>query len=79
MNDDADTALPIWTVYWNPKDFRDRYVVRRCLVGRGFIRIDPEPTAVTETLDEARRAIPNGLVCLDRDPRDDQVIVEVWV
>lgn len=69
----------MWVIYWNPKDFRDRYVVRRWLVVASGPIPDEEPTAVVETLDEARRSIPEGLVRLDRSPADERQILEVWL
>jgi hypothetical protein len=34
---------------------------------------------VYDTLEEARKDIPQGLYCLGRDPNDDPVIVESWI
>lgn len=77
-------TLPIFTmrafaIYENPSDYPGRYVVRGATIAPGSITNDAEPTAVVDTLDAARAAIPADLVRLDRDPADDPVIVEVWV
>ena len=40
---------------------------------------DPEPLAVVDGLEEARRAVPGGCVCIERAPCDDPVIAEVWI
>lgn len=69
-------VLKIWTycIYKHPKDFPDKYVVRRF--------IGEQPTDyhfVADTLEEVRDAIPSGLFRMDRQVNDDPVIVEVWL
>jgi hypothetical protein len=72
-------GLSMWVIYWNPSDFPHRYVVRRWEVAAGSAVSDDEPVAVVETLGEARRSVPNGLVHLGRGRADERQIVEVWL
>lgn len=67
--------LAIYVVYCSPSDYPGKYVVRRW-VGE---RADPRPLAVTDDLDAAREALPDGLICLPRRTDDDWTIVETWL
>lgn len=63
----------LWVIYCSPRDFPDKWVVRQWY--------DKEPSIVAyafETLDDARRSIPQGLANLGRYAQDDPVIHEVW-
>lgn len=66
--------LFIWTIYKHPTDYPDKFVAR-------CFNYDRPTTAfyVADTLEEIRRLIPQGLFRLDRDERDDPVIVECWL
>lgn len=74
-----ENQLYQWVIYFNPIDAPGKYVVRRwaCLPL-------PHPAGAAiafDTLDEARRLVARaqpGLAHIERDPTDDQVIVEVW-
>ena len=74
----ARGKLPIWTVYFNPKDFPGRHVARRSEVG-------PEGALATDDIllgeiDDIRLAFAKcGLVKMTRSPGDDPVIVECWI
>ncbi len=73
-------AMEMFTVYWNPKDYPNKFVVRRWLVSDK----EPEPVpmelvAVASTLEEIRSKIPGSLHCLRRFKEDDPAIVEVWL
>lgn len=47
---------------------------------RRFVGDRPtEEVSFHATLDEARRAVPGGLVCFERHQNDDQTVVEVWL
>lgn len=73
-------ALPIWVIYWNPKDYPGRYVVRRqCVLPGGQTLVDPSPSWVGGTLMGARLAVPPHTVLMARHPEDDPVIVETWL
>ena len=72
-----------YTIYRNPRDYPGRCVVRGWTIVRGEhqheLIVDAEPLAIVDTVEEARAAVPPGLVRLDRLPGDDPVIVEVWL
>lgn len=75
----AADKLLIWTVYNNPSDYPGKYVVRWfCLAGDGAYTA-AQPTIITDTLEEARAALPQGLHRLGRGTNDDHTIVETWV
>lgn len=81
--DSPDTTLCMWTVYRHPADYPDAWVVRRWRV-RGerkpaAAEPDAKPWAVARSLEDARQTIPKGLVCLNRTPEDDPVVVETWL
>ncbi len=66
--------LPMWVVYEKPSDFPDKFVLRKWL--------NDEPTEeiqTADTLEDIRKKVPEGLVRLSRDLKDDPVIVEVWL
>lgn len=76
MNDD----VAIWVVYCRPDDFPNNYVVRiQRVTADGTVVIDNEPIAVESCLEDARAAIPPGLLRLDRHPKDVQAIAEMWL
>lgn len=71
------THLVQWTIYKNPRDYPNKFVLRACVIGpRGVQPV--EGVCVVDTLDEARARVPEGLVRLPRFANDDPVIVEVW-
>jgi hypothetical protein len=71
-------VLNVYTVYRQPKDYPDGYVIRRH-------KVDKEGSAPTSeaafgaTLEEVRTHLPWGLYRIDRDPSDDPCIVESWI
>ena len=67
-------VLPVFTVFYNPKDFPGKYVAR-LFDGKAPLRL----LAVKETLEEIRAAIPPDYVRFERSAEDDPVIVEVWM
>lgn len=71
--------LDLWTICWNPEDYRGKYTARRSEVRAGASVVTDE-VIVADTLPEIRQDMQDlGLVCLARDPNDDPVIVEVWL
>lgn len=76
-----EPVLITFTIYEKPKDYPDKFVVRRWAVVRGQPNPVPDPKAwaVTDSLEQARASLPPGLVCIDRYAQDDPVIVETWV
>jgi hypothetical protein len=78
MNKDT-SCFSMFTVYWNPKDYPGKYVVRRHVVSRHGA-VPMEVVAIADTLEEARRPIQYlHLHCLGREPGDESQIVETWI
>ncbi|ELA6946617.1 hypothetical protein RBG11_004220 [Vibrio parahaemolyticus] len=73
-----NNILPMLTVYERPDDYPNDFVVRLGYVAKGRY-VQTEFACVTESLDDARGAIPFGLTLLGRSPQDPVCIVEVWV
>jgi hypothetical protein len=71
--------LPIVVIYENPLDYPGKFVARRQWASAGRVEVEPEPLIVGDSLTEVRGVIPDGMVCLDRDPSDEPQIVECWV
>ncbi len=69
--------MSIWTIYAQPKDFPEGYVVRRWMVGPG--KASPAEAYTAETLEDARQGIPPGLHRMERTPEDDPAILESWI
>ncbi len=69
------STMPIITVFKSPTDYPGKYVAR--------VYDLEKPTnlvAVADTYEELLEAIPTRqMVRLERDPKDDPVIVETWV
>lgn len=72
-------VLNMFTIYRRPKDYPDKFVVRRWVIAGGEPKPDDLPLAVVASLEEARRVLPPGLHCLGRGDNDDPCIVESWV
>lgn len=78
----SDDVLRTYTIYFNPRDFPGRYVVREFFVASatGFSPIpNPTPLAVVDTLEQARAALPPGLANINRYIEDEPQIVETWL
>lgn len=70
--------MKIFTIYDHPRDYPDNFVVR------GFDISDTGPApdlncTLANTLEEARKAIPSGLINVGRFSDDDAAILEVWI
>lgn len=68
-----------FVIYEKPKDFPDKFVVRRFVIAGPEPAPDKEPWAVVDTLEAARKKVPWGQYRIERDPSDDPVIVESWI
>lgn len=75
----TDRRLPVVVIYHDPLDHPGRWVTRRQWAGRGQVEVEAEPLAVVDSLEQARDAVPAGMVCLPRSPDDEPQIVELWV
>lgn len=73
------TQLRHFVVYYDPRDYPSKYVVRGWSVTECSIVPDPEPIIVTDSLTAARNAVPMGLIMLPRFSNDSPAIVEVWM
>lgn len=78
---DRDDNVEMFTIYFNPTDYPNRYVVRRFVIFPNMADpvADPTPTRICHSIQEARRAIPDGLVMMTRHPSDPLGVVESWV
>lgn len=56
-----------------------KYVVRKWQLINGVEVPFMKPTAVTDSLREARLAVPFGLEMTPRHPTDDRSIIETWL
>jgi len=71
----TDTCLTVWTIYKNPSDYPGKWVLRGSDVP-GNVHAE---AVVGDTLEEVRRAVPFGLIRLERCAHDDPVIHEIWI
>jgi hypothetical protein len=78
-------ALSIWTIYRCPTDWPQGFIVRKHEAGKNG---KSSPTNVTIETASSRAAALHmlqhilssaGLVCMTRDPNDDEKIVESWM
>lgn len=69
--------LNLWTIYEHPRDAPEHYVLRRWEI----IVDQPEPREASRhaTLEEARAAVPLGLIRMARYEQDDPTIVETYI
>jgi hypothetical protein len=73
-----DAGLTFWVIYDHPADYPSYYVVRaQTALADGTRHVAPS-VSVHDTLDDARRAIPAGLICMPHQPDEDPVILETW-
>lgn len=69
-----DYGGSMWTIYHDPSDFPGLYVARRFMLD-----VPTNDIFTAKTIENIRSMLPFGLHRLDRDPRDDSKIVEVWI
>jgi hypothetical protein len=72
----------MWVVYERPSDYPDGFIARLWAVTlTGTMPLPFKDAVLTgATLEEIREKLtPYGLCRLERDPRDEPQIVEVWV
>ncbi|RYF07309.1 MAG: hypothetical protein EOO77_25955 [Oxalobacteraceae bacterium] len=72
-------ALSMWTIYANPADYPGKWVVRRQEILPGLRCAQTGDMSVHDTLEAARKAIPNHTGYLGRQPEDEPQIVESWM
>lgn len=70
--------MNIYVIYKKPKDYPDKFVLRRWEIGDGTVE-PKEVVALANTLEEAMKAMPPGMTATGRYASDDPVIVGVWL
>jgi len=76
----SDTQLQIYVIYENPRELpRPGFVTRMWIIEATGEQRPSLWATVTNTIEEARSTVPDGLYRLDRSPDDDPVIVESWL
>ncbi|MNC10508.1 hypothetical protein D3C87_1700750 [compost metagenome] len=70
--------LKNWVIYERPVEYPDHFVIRLWLVVNGRLVLTPVQK-FAKTLQEARKAIPPGLICFRRDASDVPELVETWM
>ena len=75
------SALHVWTIYFDPRDFPGLYVARRFTISPDAPEPVPDaaPWSVATSLEAARVRLPTGLVRIERSLEDEPHIVECWV
>lgn len=75
-----DIVMVSYVIYEHPKDYPDKFVVRRWAAVRGEREPLPEkdPVGIVDSLEAARALVPVGCV---RSPvtEPDPVVREVWI
>ena len=67
-----------WVIYAHPKDYPNKFVVRRWIMENRQVCADAT-CILADTLEEARRHVPSGFINFGRFDGDDPVICEVWL
>jgi hypothetical protein len=75
----AVQPLNVWTVYYNPADFPDKYVARRFECKGPDGPFATEDMRLADSLAEIRNLIPPGLYRMEPWQGDDPCIVETWI
>ena len=76
----SDDQLAIWTIYKGHPNYQhpdDLYVAVKALATNPPSYGGEIYTA--KTITDIRRKLPPGLFRINRDPKDDPTIVEVWL
>jgi len=75
---DMSKGLSVLTIYKHPFDFPENYVVREstALNEKVYMHVDYQ---LTNTLEEARKLIPPGRVCLAEPSTQDLPAIESWI
>lgn len=77
MSEKHIPELDQYVVYFNPKDYPGKYVVRRWeIYSTGPI---PREAIANESLESIRARIPDNKIMILPDPNDDECILEIWI
>lgn len=71
--------LDLYVVYFNPKDFPDKFVARKFIIDYSGRQTPGHIIATANTIEEVRAKIPEGLYRQIRSENDDPCIVETWL
>lgn len=69
-------TLTQYVIYDHPLDYPHHFVVRQFHIGSGTVTAGS--TDLADSLENARKLIPLGLVNVGRHHEDDFAIVETW-
>jgi hypothetical protein len=70
--------LPLICIYENPIDYPNKMVARLWEISKGK-RIPTGYISIGNTLEDVRKSIPSGMVCIPRHEKDDPKIIECWI
>ena len=81
MSGRRKSVLRIFTIYDHPEDYPNEYVVCEFHVVPGKLEPEPKEIVLKSTrLPLLRKQLRNeGLYPIDRDPTDDEKVVETWL
>lgn len=79
MKPAGDSPVTVWTIYRQPQDYPECWVVRGHEIFPGCGMRPHSFCFVTNTLDEARARVPAGTTCMGRTSADHPVVHECWM
>lgn len=68
-----------YAVYESPTDYPGKFVVRGFEIKNGQVIPEDKPLCISDSLREARKAIPDTFINLGRSAKDDNCMLEVWI
>lgn len=70
--------VEMYVIYQHAADYPGQIVARQWVLGE--TKYIPSGCVLTgETLDDVRKQMPRGMICIGRAQHDDPVIREVWL
>jgi hypothetical protein len=70
--------IEVYTVFYNTVDYPKMYCVRKFHATAGHV-VPMDMLGTADTLEEARKFIPEGLVPLSPHEEDEDTIIETWI
>jgi len=71
------STFPMISIYKSPKDYPRKYVARVFDIRPGEVHAT-RYVMISDDLEVLRAALPNGFSYIDKTPKDDPELVEVW-
>lgn len=71
-----------YVIYYNPLDYPGKYAIRKWYISREndtTVMFYDKNAIICETLEEARKHIPEETYRIPRYEEDDKAICEVWI